>query len=339
MAPQTTLKDIAFILKLSISTVSKALNNSDEISAETREKVTKLAQSLNYVPNETGRSLKLNKTFRIGIIIPNLTEDFFAKVLQGVELAARKYDYKVIICLTDDTHIKEAESVSFLINGAVDGLLLSLSKETQNLKNFSHLENIVNRNFPLVMFDRITEDIPCDKIIINDFEAGFEATNFLAETNCKNIAFLTPISETSVSELRKEGYMAALENKNLKHPIIIEIPSYERFESILEKVLGTQKIDAIIASDQFSAFCTINFIQKIGLKVPEDICVIGFADGLLPKFMSPSLTTVHQKEEEMGELALKTIIARIESKNKTPFTRKVIKSELIKRQSTKEVLD
>lgn len=337
MAQQTTLKDIAFILKISISTVSKALNNSPEISKATRNKVKDLAKSLNYVPNETGRSLKLNKTFRIGIIIPNITDDFFAKVLQGIELAARKFDYKVIICLSNDNLKKEAESVSFLMNGAVDGLLLSLSRETQNKKNFSHLQTIIDRDFPLVMFDRIAEEISCDKVIINDLEAAFEATNFLASTHCKHIAFLSTISETSVSKLRKKGYMKALLKGKLNEPIIMEFPGYDNFEFYLKEALKDQTVDAIIASDQFSAFCTINYIQKMGLKVPEDISVIGFADGILPKFMTPSVTTIDQKEEKMGQFALTTLINRIEKKNAETPIRKIIKTALIKRESTKSL--
>ncbi len=334
MSNQVTLKDIAKILNVSISTVSKALNNSYEISPETTNKVKALANSLNYIPNDVARSLKSNKTKRIGVIVPNVLDDFFAKIIHAIELEANKLDYKLIICLSNDMLSKEAESTSFLLNGSVDGLILSLSKETQNKKNFKHFENLTKRNFPLVMFDRICEDVICDKITVNDFDATYNAVEFLIKTNCKNIAFLSTINNTSVGELRTKGYCKALEKNNLNSPILINIPNYSKFESILAKHLKTQNIDAIVAADQFSAICAMNIIQKKGLKIPEDISVIGFTDGLIPQYTLPPLTTINQKAEEMGQIAFKTLIDRIEN-NDVTVTYQIIETELIRRGSTK----
>ncbi len=335
MSNQITLKDIAKTLNVSVSTVSKALNNSYEISAETSKKVRELAASLNYIPNDVARSLKSNTTKRIGVVVPNVLDDFFAKIIHAIEFEASKLDYKLIICLSNDALLKEAESVSFLLNGSVDGLLLSLSKETQNQNDFSHFEALTKRKFPLVMFDRICEEVICDKITVNDFDAAYSAVKYLVQTNCKNIAFLSTITNTSVSELRTNGYCKALEEESLNSPILINIPDYSNFEKILIKSLKNKTVDAIIAADQFSAICAINIIQKKGLMVPDDISVIGFTDGLIPKYTLPSLTTINQKAEDMGKLAFKTLIKRINSKKEKEVTHQVIKTNLIKRNSTR----
>lgn len=335
MSNQVTLKDIARILDISVSTVSKALNSSYEISSETTKRVTELARKLNYIPNDVARSLKSNITKRIGVIVPNVLDDFFAKIIHAIEYEASKLDYKLIICLSNDDLSKEAESVSFLLNGSVDGLLMSLSKETQNKNNFNHFTTLTERNFPLVMFDRICEEVVCDKITVNDFDATYNAVKYLGKRKCKNIAFLSTISNTSVSRLRTNGYCKALKEECLNEPLLINIPNYSNFKEILAPHLKDKKIDAIVTADQFSAICTMNFIQKQGLKVPDDISVIGFTDGLLPKFTLPSLTTINQKAESMGKLAFETLMKRIENTEDKKRTHQVIETELIVRDSTR----
>lgn len=337
MKKETTLKDIADILNVSVSTVSKSLNNKEDISPQTVRRIKDYAASINYIPNDTARSLKFKRTNRIGVIVPNILDDFFAKVIHAIELEASKQNYKLVICLSNDKLKKESESISLLLNGSVDGLLLSLSKQTQNLKTFNHFKDIANRQFPMVMFDRISEDVDCDKITVNDFEASYEATSYLSTTGCKSIAFLSTITQTSVSRLRKNGYCQALKDKKLNEPIIIDIPKYNDFETILETALNTQTIDAIIAADQFSAVCTMNIIKKNKLKVPDDISVIGFTDSLLAKHTLPSLTTISQKAEDMGRIALMTLIDRIESTSDNQPSHQVIKTKLIIRNSTKKL--
>ncbi len=335
MKKETTLKDIANMLNVSISTVSKSLNDSDEISPKTVKRIKEYAASVNYVPNDIARSLKTRKTRRIGVIVPNILDDFFGKVIHAIELEANKQDYKLVVCLSIENIKREEESILDLLKGTVDGLILSLSKQTQDLKKFSHLKEIEERQFPLVMFDRICKEVSCDKVTINDFEAGYNATSHLINTKCSNIAFLSTISQTSVSESRKKGYCKALKDNNFNNLQIINIPNYEDFESILSNNLDKNKIDGILAADQFSAVCAMNIIQKRGLNVPVDISVIGFTDSLLAKHTLPSLTTVSQNAEEMGKLAIKTLIDRIESEEDYGLNHQVIKTELIIRNSTR----
>ncbi|TCI90394.1 LacI family DNA-binding transcriptional regulator [Tenacibaculum sp. M341] len=333
MKSNVTLKDIAKTLNLSTSTVSKALNNSYEISVKTTNKVKELASKLNYIPNDVARSLKSNITKRIGVIVPNVQDDFFAKVIHAIELEANKLNYKLIICLSNDVLSKEADSVSFLMNGSVDGVLISLAEETQNKNNFDHFKSLGHRNFPLVMFDRVSEEIICDKITVNDFEATYDAVKYLVKTNCKNIAFLSTIANTSVGALRTKGYCKAIEDELSASPNLINITDYNEFEGKLIKALQQHKIDALITADQLSAICAINIIQKKGLHVPNDIAVIGFTDGAIPKYTLPSLTTINQKPEEMGKLAFKTLMKRIHNNDKK-IKNIVIETELVKRAST-----
>ncbi len=338
MRNQVTLKDIAAILGVSASTVSKSLNDSHEISQETKNNVLRVARSLNYVPNDIARSLKSSATKRIGVILPTIESDFFAKIIRAIEDEATKRNYKILISLSNDTIEKEKEAVSILLNGSVDGIIISLSQETQDSQEYSHLKNFSERRLPVVMFDRVCHEIECDKITIDDFEATREATLHLYEKGCKNICFLSTISQTSVGQLRKEGYIRALEELNKESEnLIIEIPNYDQFNPILKKYLKEHNIDAIITSDQLSAICTLKIVQENGFNIPNDISVIGFTDGTIPKYTIPSLSIINQNEGQMGKQAFDTLISRIENMNaEVPkeFTHEILKTDFIKRQSS-----
>ncbi|WP_299624939.1 LacI family DNA-binding transcriptional regulator [uncultured Tenacibaculum sp.] len=336
MSNQVTLKDIAKILNVSASTVSKALNDSHEISQQTKDNVISVAKSLNYIPNDIARSLKSNATKRIGVILPNIESDFFAKVIRAIEDEATKRNYKILIILSNDTIEKEIEGVSILLNGSVDGVIISLAQETEDLQEFSHLQNFKQRKLPVVMFDRVCYEIGCDKITIDDFEATYETTKYLHQQGCKNIAFLSTIYQTSVGKLRKEGYVKANEDLKIEENLVIEIPKYKKFNSILKSHLKKHSIDAIITSDQLSAICTLKVIQENGFRIPKDISVVGFTDGLVPQYTIPSLSIIDQNEEKIGKLALNTLINRIEntSDKSVDFSHEILKTNLIKRQSS-----
>lgn len=338
MHNQVTLKDIANILNVSVSTVSKALNDSYEISDQTKNNVLKVVKSLNYIPNDSARSLKSNTTKRIGVILPNIESDFFAKVIRAIENEAAKQNYKVIICLSNDTIKKEVEGVSILLNGSVDGIIISLSQETQDSEQYTHLENFNKNKLPIVMFDRVCNEIDCDKITIDDFKATCEATKYLYSTGCKNIAFLSTIHQTSVGKLREKGYLKTLKELGIETNLIINISNYNEFDNTLKSYLKSHNIDAIITADQLSAICSLKIVQDCGFSIPKDISIIGFTDGLIPSYTIPSLSIISQNEEQMGKQAFTTLIDRIDNKNSTntsPPTLKILKTDLIKRQSTR----
>ena len=190
-----TLKKLAEQLNVSVSTVSKALNDSSEISEETIKRVKELAKHYNYQPNRIAQSLQKNSTGTIGVIIPNILNRFFAKVLVGIEKEATKLGYNIITCITNETLIKEKESIKLLSNGSVDGFILAASEETQVSSYYDHITMLQRSDFPVVMFDRIVDTIDCDKVVIDDFNALKKAMDHLIAKGRKNIAFISNMDD------------------------------------------------------------------------------------------------------------------------------------------------
>jgi LacI family transcriptional regulator len=333
MEKKCTLKDLAKILNLAVSTVSKAINNSPEISKLTKIKVQNTAKLYNYTPNKSAQNLKSNKTKTIGVIVPDLLSHFFAMAIHGIETEADAKGYKIIICLSNESREKESESIKTLINGSVDGLIISLSKETQITGDYGHFEEALKYNFPIVLFDRTFEQMICDKISINDQLAAKEATEHLLKTGCQNIIFLSTISGTSVGEKRKMGYLDGLKNTGIQS-CILNIENYNSFEKLLLQQLRDIKVDGIVAADELSAISTIKYALKNSFKIPEDISVIGFTNGVLAENYVPSLTVVDQQATEQGIIATNTLIKRLESENPIEPTHHTLKTSIIQRKST-----
>ena len=336
MGTKTTLKDLARILEVSISTVSKALNDNPEISIETRNRIKQLAKSYKYVPNNIAQSLKLKSTKTIGVIIPAILLEFFSKVLYGIEVEATKRGYKIIICLSNERYKKESESLDTFINGSVDGIILSVAEETQKTKKYDHFRKSMNYNVPMVMFDRVAEEIACDKVTVDDLEGAYKATKFLSKLGCKNIAFINPISNISVGQLREKGYLKATGELKL-HPLVLNVDHYASIEKELTKLLKNNKIDGILTADEYSEVIAVNIVRLNGFKIPEDISVIGFTNGLMAEYTIPSLTVVSQHAENIGKLAVKTLLNRIEGKSTEEPIHNVVKTKIIERNSTKKM--
>ncbi|MCF1192973.1 LacI family transcriptional regulator [Mangrovimonas sp. AS39] len=336
MPSKTTLKDLANLAGVSVSTVSKALNDSPEIGLKTRVRIKEIAESCNYIPNNIARSLKSKSTKTIGVVIPAILLEFFSKVLYGIEIEATKRGYKLIICLSNEKQKKESESIDTFINGSVDGIILSLAEETQRLKSYAHLDKVSKYNVPMVMFDRVTKDVFCDTVTIDDFECSYEATAFLADHGSKHIAFVNPISNISVGQLRCEGYLKALKDRNLK-PLIIDVDHYNQIEKDLTRTLKEQKIDGVVCADEYSAILTINVARLNGFDVPNDIAVIGFTNGLMSEHSIPSLTVVSQHAENIGKKAVELLIDRLEGKLVSDPVHEVIHTHIIERNSTKKL--
>lgn len=339
MEKKITLKELAIILDVSVSTVSKALNDSHEISKETKTKIQEIAAQYNYTPNLLARSLKTNKTKTIGVIIPNILAHFFAKVLLGIEHAVSAKGYNIITCMSDESYEKEMKSMQMLGCGMVDGFIVSIARETQIKKSYEHFDDAINQGLAVLLFDRVSEEIDCDKVVINDFESAYNATNHLIATGCKNILFVSPIARTSVGIERANGYKDALKNNSnhTQEGHFIEIDDYKEFAVKLIAALRERKIDAILAADELSGIYAMNTVISQGYSVPEDISVIGFTDGILSENSNPPLTTMSQHGIELGAAAAEKIMARLNPKNNTRFNTTVIKTSLIERGSTRAI--
>lgn len=335
-----TLKDLAKELKVSVSTVSKALNDSYEISEDTITKVKELAKKHNYKPNKAALSLKKNKTRTIGVILPNILNPFFARSLHSIEEEASKHNYSIITCISNESLEKEKKSISLLTDGSVDGFLISVAEETQKLEETEHLEEVLSYNIPMVMFDRSMKKIVCDKVIIDDFMAVYNATNHLIKEGRKKIVLLNALSGLNVGELRINGYQTAIEEVSdyNEKPIVVNITVNANVDNQLEKIFETYEgIDAILAIDNALGAVAINAIKNKGLKVPDEVSVIGFSGKNIIVFTHPKLTTISQHSEEIGRKALEVLITKIEKENykNTTHTTTIINTELEHRETTK----
>ena len=339
MKIRATLKQIAKELDVSVSTVSKALNDSPEISEQTKTRIKEYAKLKNYKPNVIGLNLKNRKTKTIGVIIPNILDSFFAKVFSGIEKVADAKGYNVIMCISNESLEKEVRIIDMLSNGTIDGFILSISEEAQKLKEYNHLKDVINEGTPIVMFDRIVDEVACDKVIVDDFDSALNATQHLINTGCKNIALFSSVDNLSVGKLRAEGYLQALKNNNITiNPnLIIRTDSESDLKNKIETVFDTNKIDGIFAVVENDSVAALRISQKKGYKVPGEVSIIGFADGILAsRRLSPSLSTLSQYGVEIGEAAAKLMIDRLESKEENlPYETVIIKTELRERESTR----
>ncbi|WP_166920749.1 LacI family DNA-binding transcriptional regulator [Flavobacterium poyangense] len=340
MKAKATLKQIAKELNVSVSTVSKALNDSPEISEQTKIKIKEYAKLKNYKPNVIGLNLKNRKTKTIGVIIPNILNSFFAKVFSGIEKVADKKGYNVITCISNESLEKEIHTLEMLSNGTIDGFILSVSEEAQKLQEYSHFSAIINDGTPIVMFDRIAEGVECDKVVVDDYDSALDSTQHLINLGCKNIALISSVDNLSVGKLRADGYLKALEINNIpvNEKIILRTDSEEDMKSKIDAIFE-QKIDGIFALDENDSVAALRIGLKKGYRVPEDISIIGFADGILAsRRLSPSLTTVSQHGVEIGEVAAKRLIKRLEEDEEetSDYETIVIKTVLKERESTRK---
>lgn len=344
MKKKVTLKQIAKELDVSVSTVSKSLRDSPEISGDTRLKVQAFAKLYNYKPNNIALSLKNKKTKTIGVIIPEIVHHFFATVISGVEQVANETGYNVIVCLSDESFDKEVINMEMLANGSIDGFIMSLSKETQQKGDYHHIKEVINQGMPVIMFDRVANEILTDKVIIDDYQAAYEAVNFLIQNGAKKIALITTVDYVSVGKLRTEGYLKALNDNDIKveDKYIVKIEDIETCDSKIHYLLHSEKVDAVIAVNELFAVVTIKIANSLNINVPNDLSVIAFTDGIISKFSTPTITTVSQNGVKMGRKSAEMLIRRLEEEeneleeyDNEYYRTEVIETSLILRESTK----
>lgn len=334
-----TLKDIARELEVSISTVSKALKNSEEIGRDTKEKVQAFAKLYNYRPNNIAVSLKNKHTKNIGVIIPDIVHHFFTTVFRGIEKYANSRGYNVIICVSDESFDKEVINMEMLANGSIDGFIMALSGETQLKNDFNHLKQVTEQGIPLVLFDRVTDKIQCDKVVINDTEIAYDAVTKMIASGRKKIALLTTENFFNVSTDREAGYRKALKENNITidEQLILKLPFNESIDDI-DAFISENDIDGVLAVNEIFAIHAMGIAKSRGMKIPEDISFIGFTNGMLSQYASPSLTSVAQHGDRMGEIAAEMLIEKVEMEYKEDqeevFRTEVIKATLIEREST-----
>ena len=339
MKQKITIKTIAKELGVSSSTVSKALKDSHEISKETKERIQAYADHYNYKPNHLALQLRNQKTKVIGVILPKIVHHFFSTVISGIEDGANKKGYNIMVCFSNESYKKEVETLKVSSNGSVDGIIMSIARETLHNKDYDHFKGIVSEEIPFVLFDRVVDEILCDKVVVDDVGAGYKATKHLLENGRKKIALITTPNHVNVGALRRQGYEKALIEQyiNINTGLIVEIDETKSIKPQIEKVFEND-IDGVFAVNEIYAANAMRIAKELGKSVPNDISIIGFTDGLISEYSSPSITTISQHGFTMGQQAVDLLIQRIEN-DAIDFRPKkiVISSDLKLRESTKSM--
>lgn len=336
MKTQVTIKDIAKALNISISTVSRALQDHPDISKKTKERVNNYAKEHHYKPNAIALSLKNQRTNIIGVIVPEIVHHFFSSVFAGIEDTANKHGFSVIVCQTTEDYEKEVKNVETLESARVCGILASVSKSTTD---FSHFKDIMEANIPLVFFDRICPELKTDRVITDDYNGAFTAVEHLIKVGCKRIAFCSAPSNMEISKNRQNGYTDALRTYSLPidNDLIFECDTREKAMKLIPDVLAKEnRPDGFFAINDDTASGIIYAIKHYGLSVPEDISVCGFGDGVIARTCDPALTTVEQNGYDMGVKACTLLLNRIKNGNcMKEVNHSVIRTNLVIRESTK----
>lgn len=333
--PQITIKDIARELGISPSTVSRALKDHPDISLQTRKKVQEFAELNKYKPNAVALSLLQSKTNIIGVIIPELVHYFFSSVISGIEEVAFESGYQVMIFQSNERYDREKAAIQAMMRSRVDGILISLSKQTTD---FSHLENLEKSGTPIVFFDRASDSIPAHKVIIDDLEGAFKVVNHLIQSGCKRIAHLAGPQNLQIGVNRLNGFKKALVDAELPiDPSLVRVcDNYEDALKITRELIDLPvPPDAIFSVNDLTAAGAIQAIKKAGLSVPADIAVAGFTNDRIASMTDPALTSVEQHGYQMGQEAMRLLLKRFSTKIEDYIPETIIiPSSLIIRNST-----
>lgn len=329
-----TIKDIAIELGISISTVSRALRGQPDVNAQTRKAVMELSEKLDYQPNKAALSLLKKHTSTIGVLVPNL-DYFFSTAIKGIDEAALEGGYTVMVCQSNESYGKELINTKRLLESRVDGFIISVSSDT---KIVDHFKKIQDKGIPMVFFDRDVNELQAPKILLNNFEGGYIATKHLIDKGYSKIAFLGGPERMSISNQRFEGYKSALKEAGIKFNVkFVEHGDFNQEYAYLnteELLKPKQKPDAIFAMSDRLAIGAMQSIKKHGLRMPDDIGLIGFNNEPITNLLSPSISTIDQPAFEMGKTAVRVFIEMMNNENVTTTSNIILKPKLIVREST-----
>lgn len=334
---EITIHHIAEALKISASTVSRALSDNSRISQKTREKVQQKALEMGYRPNILAANLRSKKSNTIGVIVPRIDRYFFSSAISGIEDYAVNKGYNVIISQSNDQLEKEIRCVQTLYNNRVDGMILSISMQTNT---DHHFRLFTDRNIPILFFDRYSPTIASDRIVVDDFNSGYLITKHLIERGSKRIAHIAGPEILNIYSDRKNGYLKALSDAGIPaEPDYLESTSLTK-EDGMKAIIRLMTIaippDAIFCGNDTTALSALEYCKNNNLRVPDDVALIGFSDEPFSALVTPSLSTVKQPGYEMGYQAAERIIKRIENGNaNTPFEQVVLPTKLIIRDSSR----
>ena len=335
--PEITIHHLADALKISASTVSRALNDNIRISEKTRKLVHQKAEELGYRPNIQAANLRSKKTNTIGLVVPRIDRYFFSSAISGIEDYAWTKGFNVIITQSNDLLAKEINCVQTLFNNRVDGIIISISMQTNEDRHFRLFSE---KNIPILFFDRFCPTIESDRIVVDDFNSGYKITRQLIERGCKRIAHIAGPELLNIYKDRKAGYLKALNEAGI--PLVegyleeTGLTKEEGVQAFARLMLLTNPPDGVFCGNDTTALSALEYCQKNNLRVPEDVALFGFSDEPFSAVVTPSLSTVKQPGYQMGFQAAQRIILRIENNNSNiPFEQIVLPTQLIIRDSSK----
>ncbi|WP_018628614.1 LacI family DNA-binding transcriptional regulator [Niabella aurantiaca] len=337
MEKQVTIYDLARALNLSTATISRALDNSPLVKPHTREKIRAMAEKMGYRQNLIARNLRKQQSRTIGVLLHEVNSYFATSVLAGIEKITTREKYDILIAHSGEDGGREIANTRNLFNKRVDGLIVSLAMNTSAT---DHFNPFFEQGIPVVFFDRVVKKMPCSKIVIDNFKAGYQATAHLLDQGYRRIAHITASLQRNVYEERLRGYKKALADRNIRFsPELVESCSLNREDTLeaMNKLLA-QKPDAFFVTNDFAAAVCMDALQQSGIRIPGDMGVIGFNNDILGSLISPKLSTIDYPGLLMGETAAQTLIEKIKTKKSgkgTPEGKNVtIPSSLIIREST-----
>jgi LacI family transcriptional regulator len=332
---EVTIYDISRVLNISASTVSRGLNNNPQVRKEVRRKIIQAAKEMGYQPNKFASNLRLKRTRSLGVVIPRIDSHFMSTVISGMEKVAKQEGYQLLISQSEESESLEAENIQALFDSRVDGFLVSLTCETKNL---DHFRNVFRKDIPILFFDRVFFQSNCICIVIDNFKAGYDATQHLIDQGCRKISCITGSLNLNVYNDRFRGFRQALSDNSVTYDedlLIVTKLNYNSGELIVKELMRHDAMpDAIFTANDSSAVSTICELKKAGYRIPEDIAVVGFNDDPVSKVVEPNLTTVHYPGREIGEIAASSMIKILEGKQFETVSTIILNSELIIRQSS-----
>lgn len=333
-----TIKDIARELNMSVSTVSRALRGLPDVNADTRKAVEALARKLDYHPNAVALSLVKRKTYTVGVIIPNFIIHFYSSAIGGIQDVLSDAGYNIMICQSNEDYCTEVKNVQMLISSRVDGLIVSQSKETED---FAHFRSLLDKEIPLVSFNRTLNGLPASKVEVDDYEGAFNAVDYLICTGCRRIAHVAGPQNLQLSQNRFRGYMDAL----AKHQIAVDeaYVQYSDFsiesgrKAMHELLLLPEMPDAVFVVSDHVAYGVIAELKSRRINIPDEISVIGFTDEPFSSLIEPALTTVAQPTYEIGRETAKLFLRQLENTDTFEPETRTLKTELRIRDSTRRL--
>jgi LacI family transcriptional regulator len=336
---EVTIYDIAKKLNISIATVSRALKDDPVVSKKTKKRIAELAEEMGYRSNHFARNLRNQTTNTIGVIVPRLNSYFMSTVIAGIENVANHEGYNLIISQSSESFEKEMASAKTMFNNRVDGLLVSLAYDTEDL---NHFDSFFKRRIPLIFFDRVVEHENCTNILIDNRRAAYEATTHLIKQGCKRIVHITATPKRNVYVDRLQGYKHALIDHDIPFTdeyVIISNLSQEDGMIAADKILQMNPLpDGVFVANDNCAVGCILALKQAGIRIPEDVAFVGFNNDPVSKVIEPNLTTINYPGYEMGQVAARNLINHVNAKATMRSANTIIlRSELIIRDSSKKI--